>query len=149
MRTLFLAVTVAGLVGASSFAQERKVPEDSTRISIVGCARNRTFIVGEAAGHEPTNNTIQPGRRFHLNGKKPVLEEIKGHGPRMLEVTGLVRKADLAGPGGIGVAGGRVRIGGGSPRDPMTGSVARDPGVSQAFLDVEGWRPLPDACPAK
>ena len=34
----------------------------------------------------------------------------------MVQVTGLVRKADLAGPGGITTGGGRVRIGGGSPQ---------------------------------
>ena len=36
----------------------------------------------------------------------------------MIEVTGLVRKAALKGPGGIAIAGGRVRIGAGMPQSP-------------------------------
>lgn len=146
----WLAAALTASVVVLPQAQERKVPEDSARISIAGCARGRTFIVGVAADHEPTNNSVQPGQRFHLSGKKNLMKEIEKHGPRMVEVTGLVRKADLAGPGGIGLAGGRVRIGGGPMRDPMSGGdVSRQPGVNQAFLDLEAWRQLPDPCPAK
>jgi len=91
---------------------------------------------------------VQPGWRFRMNGPKRVLEEIKKHGPRMVEVTGLVRKADLAGPGGIALGGGRVRIGGSTPQASST-DVNRSPGMSQAMIDVESWRPLPDSCPEK
>ncbi len=136
--------------GHLAFAQEqeRKVPSDSARVSIAGCARGRIFIVGEAPDHEPTNNSIQPGRRFRLSGKKQLLGEIKEQEGKMVSVTGLVRLNDLRDPGGIKLGGGRVRIGGGSPRDPMTG-VRNDPGVSQSIIDVESWRPLQGYCPAR
>lgn len=146
MRTFLLLVAAAVASGSLLTAQERKVPDDSSRISIPGCAKGRVFIVGEAAEHEPVNSNVQPGRRFRLSGQKKVLEEIKTHGARMVEVTGLVRKADLAGPGGIALGGGRVRIGGGPPQTP-TSDVSRNPGMSQAVLDVETWRPLPESCP--
>lgn len=142
---LILALAFAGVAAVAAPAQERKVPDDSARISIAGCADGRVFVVAEAAGHEPTNNNIQPGRRFSLSGKKKLLSDIKKHDSQMIEVTGLVRRADIGGPGGIALGGGRVRIGGGPPREPI-GDVSRIPVVEQAFLDVESWRQLPGSC---
>jgi hypothetical protein len=65
-------------------------------------------------------------------------------------VTGLVRQSDH-GERGVGLAGGRVRIGGGAPRAPMGGSATSGGGTdmtgyNEAVIDVEAWRPLPDAC---
>ena len=69
-----------------------------------------------------------------------MLNEIKAREGYMIEVTGIVRKNDLQGPGGISLGGGRVRIGGGPPlvaggSDPGA-AVERNP-----ILDVEGFRP--------
>jgi hypothetical protein len=125
-------------------AQEREVPKDSARISIPGCARDRVFIVLERE-NEPIRADIAPGRRFRLNGPKKLLDEIKKQQGSMVEVTGLVRQSDLAGPGGITTNGGRVRIGGGPPRQPL-GASGRDIGYSEAILDLESWRPLPESC---
>ena len=102
--------------GALLVAQEREVPKDSTRITIPGCAKGRTFVVTAREGHEPTSGDLKPGRRFRLSGSKDVLKEIEKREGMMVEVTGLVRKAELAGPGGITTGGGRVRIGGGAPQ---------------------------------
>jgi hypothetical protein len=66
-----------------------------------------------------------------------------------MEVTGLIRKADLTPPPGISAAGGRVRIGPGNPQAPVYGSPALDPHYNEATMDVESWRPLPASCPAK
>jgi hypothetical protein len=134
---VFLAVTVAA-------AQERPVPSDSTRITVPGCAKDRLFVVQEAEGRENTAKDIAPGRRFRLSGPRRVLNDIRKREASMVEITGLVRKADMAGPGGVKLLGGRVRIGGVSPRDPI-----RDPMYNQIVLDVEGFQVLPDACPAR
>ena len=66
----------------------------------------------------------------------------------MVAVTGLIRKADLAKPGGIGLAGGRIRIGGGDPRAPVGSTPANQPAYNQAVMDVESSQPLPEPCPA-
>ncbi len=130
-------------------AQERPVPGDSARIAIPGCAKGRTFIVAETPEHEPRQVEIAPGRRGRLSGEKDVLNDIKKREGQMIEVTGLVRKADLKGPSGVAVAGGRVRIGGGMPQSP-TGDVSHTAtGYEQAVLDVEGWRLLGENCSAK
>lgn len=141
---LLVALTLAA--GATSSAQERKVPDDSVRISIAGCAKGRTFIVAEAAEHEPVNNNVEPGRRFRLSGKRKVLSEIKAHETQMVALTGIIRRADLVDPSGMAVGRG-VRLGGGAPRAPVGGSsVANTPNLEQAFLDVESWQPLPGSC---
>jgi hypothetical protein len=131
-------------------AQEREVPKDSTRITVPGCTRDRTFIVAAREGHEPTSGDLAPGRRFRLSGKKELLKDIEAHEGMMVEVTGLVRKADLAGPGGVTTGGGRVRIGGGAPQ-AQGGNPSRtlQGGTLDAVLDVEGWNRLPDSCPSR
>jgi hypothetical protein len=146
--TLRLLVAVAVASGSLLAAQEeRKVPKDSVLVSLRGCVTDRTFIVGPRSEHAPGNLEIEPGRRFKLNGPKKVLEEIKQNEDRMVEVTGLIRKADLQKPGGIGLAGGRVRIGGAAPRAPV-GNPTTEAVYTQAIIDVEASRPLPDRCPA-
>src|SRR6186997_747878 len=82
-------------------AQERPVPSDSARVAIPGCAKGSAFVVSKSPEHEPTQTDIAPGRRFRLSGPKDVLNDIKKHEGRLIEITGLVRKASLQGPGGI------------------------------------------------
>ena len=142
-RLVAAAACALCLAGAVS-AQERPVPDDSARVSIPGCAKGRVLIAAPAPEHEPAQVEIEPGRRFRLNGAKDVLNDIKKREGQMIEVTGLVRKAALKGPGGIPIAGGRVRIGAGLP----AGNPTRTPGgYGQAVLDVEGWRLLGENCP--
>lgn len=143
-------ILIAGLVAASGAvmaAQEREVPKDSALVTIQGCAKDRTFIVGPRSEEQPGTLEIDPGRRFRLNGPKKILDEIKKRQSRVVEATGLIRKADVA-PQGVSVFGGRVRIGGARPQSPI-GDPARDPAYNQTTIDVQSWRELPGACPAK
>jgi hypothetical protein len=147
MRRILIALVIAST--AALFAQERKVPDDSSRVSIPGCARGRTFIVSERPEHEPLRSNVEAGRRFRLSGPKKTLDDIKRREASMIEITGLVRKAQLSGNGGVAVAGGRIRIGGGLPRDPIYSDPRRDPLYNQVVIDVESWRQLPESCPGK
>ena len=150
MRFLLAAIILAS--GISLVAQqkegEKPVPKDSTRVVLQGCATGRTFIVGPRSEHGAANLQIEPGRRFRLEAKKPVLEEIKKGEKTMVEVTGLIRKADLQPPGGVTFAGGRVRVGGTDPRQPVGGSASSSTPYNQITMDVESSRPLPEPCPA-
>jgi hypothetical protein len=145
-----LILLVSGTVFAAQ-EQEREVPKDSQRITVPGCAKGRTFIVAAREGHEPTSGELAPGRRFRLSGNKDILKEIEKREGMMVQVTGLVRKADLAGPGGITTGGGRVRIGGGAPQSQVGGGPSGTlTGVkTDAVLDVEGWDRLPESCPSR
>jgi hypothetical protein len=126
---------------------EKKVPKDSARVTLQGCAKGRTFTVGPKSEHGSANLDIAPGRHFRLNGDKKILAQIKGNEDRMVEITGLVRKADLHPPQGLTVGGGRVKIGGADPREPVGATISSAP-YDQAGFDVESTRPLPDHCPA-
>lgn len=151
MKYLLLPAVVLLASGTPLLAQEREVPKDSARITIPGCAKGRTFIIAAREGHEPASAELQPGRRFRLSGKRDILDDIRKREGMMVEVTGLVRKADLAGPGGLTTGGGRIRIGGGPPREAVGGGPTRSPvgGTNDAVLDVEGWSRLPDSCPSR
>ncbi len=137
-----LCVALLAASGSLLAAQERSIPKDSALIAINGCAKGRAFIVGPRSEHQPGTIEIEPGRRFRLSGPKAILNEIKKHERMMVAVTGLVRRSQLAGPGGVAVAGGRVRIGGAMPRDVRSEST-----YNEAVIDVETWSPLPDPCP--
>lgn len=141
-----LALLVA--TGATTAQEEKKVPKDSVRVFIPGCAYDRAFIVSTPPEAEPVRTDIVAGRRFRLNGKKDVLNDIKARQTSMLEITGIIRRADIEGPGGIRLGGGRVRIGGEQPRVGI-GAIGRDPGYSESIIDVESYRMLPATCPKR
>ena len=145
----FLAAALALLPGVLLLGQEEtKVPKDSTRIVVPGCARDRVFIVAEVPNHEPVGTRLEPGRRFRMAGKKQVLEDIHLREGTMVEITGLVRKSDLEGPSGVRLFGGRVRIGGAQPQAPLS-DVQRNSTYSEVVLDVESYRMLADSCPSR
>lgn len=144
-----LAAALALISGAFLAAQEQaKVPKDSARIAIPGCARDRVFIVSEAPNHEPVGTRLEPGRRFRLAGKRELLDAIKVREGTMVEVTGLVRRADLEGSGGVRLFGGRVRIGGAQPQAPLS-DVQRNSQYAEVVLDVESYRMLTEPCPSR
>jgi hypothetical protein len=144
---LLVAATLAIVSSSVTAAQEREVPKDSERLSIRGCARGRTFIVAPRSEHEPIRSDVEPGRRFRLSGPKKILDDIKAREVSMLEVTGLVRKSQVGGPGGVAIAGGRIRIGGGMPRAPIYSDPRRDAMYDEVVIDVESFRPLAEECP--
>ena len=139
----------AALIAASltiATAQETEIPEDSRLVSLNGCAKNGTFTVGERREDQPGTLEVEPGQRFRLNGPKKLLDEIRARQRGAMQVTGLLRKTDVNGPQGIGLLGGRVRIGGARvPQDPIA-NPARDPAYNQPVLDVRSWKSLSGDC---
>jgi len=146
----FLTAAALALLSSAFLAgqEQAKVPKDSARIAIPGCARDRVFVVADAPNHEPVGTRLEPGRRFRLAGKRELLDAIKAREGTMVEVTGLVRKADLEGSGGVRLFGGRVRIGGAQPQAPLS-DVQRNSTYAEVVLDVESYRMLTDACPSR
>ncbi|MBM3817471.1 MAG: hypothetical protein FJW14_00440 [Acidimicrobiia bacterium] len=143
MRRLLPVLVLVAVPTLPHAQEERPVPSDSSRVRIAGCAHDRAFIVDVPQGRERSSNGIAPGRRFRLSGPRSVLGNIRRREGSMVEITGLVRKSDLAGPGGVRLFGGRVRIGGAPPRD------RNDPMYNQVVIDVESFQLLPDSCPAR
>lgn len=133
-------------LAAAIGAQERPVPSDSTRVTLTGCVRKSVFVVRWRDDHEPATSEVAEGRRFRLTGRKNVLNEVKKRAGSMVELTGLVRKNAVAPPQGISV--GRVRIGLGSPQQPLS-DPARSPEMYQPVFDLESYQLLPEPCPTK
>jgi hypothetical protein len=148
MKTITVALLM--ICGAVLHAQERTPPKDSTRISVTGCTKGSSLTAALRPGTEPVSGLVQPGRRFRLLGPKELISEIKKQEGRFVEVTGLVRIAELS-PSTRGVpVGGRVRVGGGPPnQDPLAFDPRRAPDGGEVVMDVESWRPWPESCPSK
>ena len=105
-------------------------------MSISGCARGRVFTVGRDPEHE-TSFVMELGTKVRLEGDKKVLADVKAHEGTMVELTGLMKRSDVAQPG-VGLAGGKVRI-----TPVMPNNNGRSPGVDpgpQDFSILDSWR---------
>lgn len=142
MKSLLIATAVV-VAGGLTWAQEKPVPKDSSRLTVAGCAYDRLFIVDISPEHELSGTPLKPGRRLRLSGPKKLLEEIKARKGSVVELTGLMRKSDLI-EQGIGLAGGTVRIMPG--RSPIGATGGPNANVTQAVIDVEAWRLLNAPC---
>jgi hypothetical protein len=138
MRTTAVIALAIALLNVSSgplVAQETKpAPKGSVRVLIPGCTKGYIFTAGPRTEDHPGNVDIPAGLHVRMNGPKTIIAEIKAHEGSMIELTGLM-KVGQYNPGGVGIGGG-VRM---SP----------GPGVTQSFIDVEGWRQIPGNCPSR
>ncbi len=148
MKVLLL---VFGLLafGPSLRTQEDGVPKDSTRLSISGCLKGRILTAARRSELEPDANPVEDGRRVRLSAPKKTLDELRAQEGHLIEVTGLVKLAQLSpATQGIAIGGsGRFRLGGEpfNPDPTAVGSV-RDPLANQILLNVESWRELHERC---
>ena len=140
-RNVALALVFAALGGAALAQEPTPVPKDSMRVSVNGCTRGYIFTVAaRTANQAGTEFDIPEGMHLRMNGPKKMMSEIKAHEGSMVQITGLMKKGQYA-PGGVSIGGG-VRVGPG----PTGGGLSP---VDQAFIDVEGWRPIEGSCPTK
>jgi hypothetical protein len=138
--TIVITIVVAVLSGPLAAQENKPVPKDSVRVLIPGCTKGFIFTAGPRTQDQPGSVNIPDGMHLRMNGPKKIMAEIKAHEGSMIEITGLMKKGQYQ-PEGVGIGGG-VRIAPG----PTGGSPAGNPGVSQIFIDVEGWRPLVGDC---
>ena len=126
-------------------AQERPVPKDSARLSVSGCARGRVFTVDRDPTNEASREQLEYGMKLRMQGDKRVFDQLKANEKSMVEITGIMKTSDTM-QGGVGLAGGRVRI---APAMPAGRGPAYDPGPQPPVIDVESWRLLNASCPAR
>jgi hypothetical protein len=145
-----VAVTVA--IGVTSIAvlaaQEVKpVPKDSVRVYVTGCTKGRIFTAGPRMEDPPSNLELREGTHLRMNGPKKLMEEIKAHegSTTMVGITGLMRKGQYA-PGGVSIGGVRIAP---APGSSGPGASIGNAPIDQAFIDVEGVRPVAGRCPAR
>ena len=145
MRTAaVIAIAVAVCCGALAAQEKKPVPKDSARVAIPGCTKGSIFTAGRRTVDEPGSLDVPEGMHLRMNGPKKMMSEIKAHEGAKIEITGLMKRGQY-GPDGVGIGGG-VRI---MPGAAPGGNVAGNPGISQNFIDVEGWRPIDGDCPGR
>ena len=143
MRSLAALVIATTTATLSLAAQEPKpVPKDSVRVAIPGCSKNQVFTAGTAAVDRPAGTLVPEGTRLRMNGPKKMMAEIKAQEGTQIEITGLVKRGQIA-QDGVGIGGG-VRVGGGYPVAGSGGMSS--PGSGQLMVDVEGWRVIQGSC---
>jgi len=143
--TAAMTIGIAVVSGALLAQEPKPVPKDSMRVRIPGCTKGYVFTAGPRTADEAGSIDIPQGTHLRMNGQKKMMAEIKVHEGSMIEITGLMKKGQYL-PGGVGVGGG-VRITPGSA--PAAGGMSPSPTAGQAFIDVEGWRPVAGRCPTR
>ena len=93
--------------------ETRPVPKDSMLVEARGCLKGRVFTATSPIEHEGAlRGPDISGKHFRINGKKALTNQVKEHDGHTVEISGIVRKADLADEGvGFKVGGARVVIG--------------------------------------
>ena len=119
--------------------EKRRIPEDSVQLTVVGCLKGRVLRTLEERPRDVESGPNVGQRTFRLAGKKDVMKTVKKYERQMVEVVGLVRRADLDDKG---VTVGGITISGGPPvsgRRP-------DPGSNIPVMDVETVRLRAGSC---
>ena len=139
-----LAIAVAAATALATAQEEKPVPKDSMRVYVAGCTKGQVFTAGPRTEDPPSSLEIREGMHLRMNAPKKLMAEIKAHEGSMIGITGLMKKGQYL-PGGVNVGGG-VRI---SPGTSGGVGTAGGPYVEQAYIDVEGWRPVAGNCPSR
>ena len=118
---------------------KRKVPEDSVELTVIGCLKGRVLKTIDQRQKDVESGVNVGERTFRLAGKKDVMKAVTEHDRQLVEVVGIVRRADLDDKG---VAIGGVAISGGPPvADRRPGPASNVP-----VMDVESVRLRAGSC---
>src|SRR5262245_23992738 len=92
-----IACALALLASVLVNAQEPKpVPKDSVRVFTPGCSKGYVFTAGRPTEDQPGGAPIREGTHLRMNGSKKLMAEIKGQEGSRIEITGLIRKGQIA-----------------------------------------------------
>ncbi len=133
--TLLLALTMP----QEGRQEKPRVPQDSVELTVIGCLRGRVLKTIERRQTDVESSPYVGERTFRLAGKKDVMKAVRQHDRRLVEVVGIVRRADLDDKG---ITVGGVTISGGPPvagRPP-------GPGPQIPVMDVESVRLRANSC---
>jgi len=141
---LSLVIAITGI----AYAQEKKVPKDSMRVTVSGCTKGSVFTAGPRTEDQIGRADIPEGIHLRMNAPRKLRDDIKAHEGQMIRITGLMKKGQyneqgIPVGGGVrvtpGVGNGGVSVGAGRP-SPTVGSIN--------YIDVESWQPAAGDCPS-
>ncbi len=137
-------VLALGIAAPQETKQEKpRVPKDSIELVVTGCLSGRVLAISDVRQTDVESGPDIRARSLRVAGKKDVMKEIKRENHHLVEVTGIVRRADLSEPGvrigkGIVISGGR----------PMAGSPGARPAPTEFIpvIDVQSVRLRSTSC---
>lgn len=119
--------------------EKPRVPEDSVELTVIGCLRGRVLKTLDRRQEDVESGPYVGERTFRLAGKKDVMKAVQEYDRRLVEIVGIVRRADLDDKG---ITAGGITISGGPP------VAGRPPGVGANLpvMDVESVRLRSNSC---
>jgi hypothetical protein len=149
---IWSTIVLAAATVQSQQAEPKKVPEDSVEITATGCLKKRVFTAtGRAEGDPEIDVERGPdvtGRSFRLAGPREVMNEVKKHDGRFVEIVGLIRKAALADhQPGMKVGNTRIIVGAPSTVGQPGGIHGQVTGPGIPVMDASAVRLLGESCP--
>lgn len=136
---MFVIMLLLALSMPQEGEKKPRVPEDSVELTVIGCLKGRVLKTVEGRQKDTESGPYVGERTFRLAGKKDVMKTVTEHDRHLVEVVGIVRRADLDDKG---VTIGRIAISGGPPvadRRP-------DPAANVPVMDVESVRLRARSC---
>jgi hypothetical protein len=119
--------------------EKPRVSKDSIELTVIGCLKGRVLKTLDQRQKDVESSPYVGERTFRLAGKKDVMKAVSEHDRHLVEVVGLVRRADLDDKG---VTVGGVTISGGPPVAGHRPNPAGDTPV----MDVESVRLRASSC---
>jgi hypothetical protein len=142
-----IVMMLASWLASAPPAQEPerpKVPKDSVKVVVNGCLKGRVLRTSDVRPVDPESGLdVRYLRTFRIAAKKDVMTSVKEHDGHVVQITGLLKKADLQ-PRGVRV--GRVVIGGGTPLADPTRRGLPDPSDQVVMMDVLSVAPTGGSC---
>ena len=126
-----LLVTVPLL--AQDVKEQKPVPKDSVRVFVPGCSKGMIFTAGRRTEDSPGGTAVPEGTHLRMAGPKSLIAEVRAQEGSRIEITGIIKRGQIA-QDGVRIAPG-VRVTGASPSGGL-----RPMPENQIVIDVEGWR---------
>ncbi|PYR77106.1 MAG: hypothetical protein DMF86_10225 [Acidobacteria bacterium] len=145
MVSVILALALLLSAAPQNTQEERpKIPKDSAELVVHGCLTGRVLAASEARKTDVESGPPLTKHTFRLAGKKDMMKAVKEADGQLVEVTGLVKKNDLASPPGVRIGNTRIVVGGGyGSSDPNR---RPDPAEGVVVMDVTAVRVSGGTC---
>ena len=142
--TLALAFALSAAPQQTPQEERPKIPKDSAEVLVHGCLKGRVLAADQARKTDVESGPPLTKHTFRLAGKKDMMKAVKDADGQLVEITGLVKKTDLASPPGLKIGGTRVVVGGGyGSSDPNR---RPDPAEGVVVMDVTSVRLAGGTC---